>query len=878
MTAKEHPVVLHLSDLHFGWEGDENGRTNRNLALNGLFRLLSKLKKDWRPDCVCISGDVGWAGRADDYKDARRWIEQLLNELNLLPEALLMCPGNHDAKRDVAQRNARPGSAEEADRVLAIPIQEHYEKPFEAFTEFCKEIGTSPYTLGRTKSYLVGVRLFQGVNFVAYNSAWSSQDNYDKEKLWLGLPQIRYLEKESQLPNPEQIAGWSPILAFFHHPYEWFHEDEIHASAKRPNTFDYMARRCHLFFTGHTHGEVRDADQFAGGGWHLSGGATYAGASHFNFFRIVQVKPTRFVYRTFEFDPRSADNVWWEKGKAKSLAFKGLRKKDDRTTSVSPREPKGKKAEASRVEKSSLTQTEPKPKVDVNVEIKQTDSVQQKQFQWDIFISYSRADADAASRIGAALKERDVRVWIDTEQISPGDLFVSKMEDGLEQSSSVAILISPSSTASKWVEEEYSRAISLAKRVVNPVRVIPVLIKEAVVPGFLANRSWVDFQDESQFETNIDLLVKGIRLQSNNTPSLQAVSPTVRPLFAKMSFLWFFPEGMLVGLYRYLIAQMRLEVADARAEQAGLVRIRESEGPTMIGADAERIRELQVLITDPTKTAQQLLANIKRWADESGVFHDMAGFGVGRALLIRDGLSLVQYTADTSDGDSDLKAWFVQTARDYLLRIAEQHLRIAVEISKGLLAMAYARTAADDLVHAHLLLHMGEAGQSADLFEAYRGLDLFDQLELTEIERFNFALDWAKATKDAGRARQMHPELVKSYDSMLQLLRKLKPASDEEKQTLERAEADLLNNWATQVAQFGDDSEWTKAQKSFPRIYDIYQTLRDNDRLIGARANFVAQSLDRFDRRQVKASEKQLRSLLTSLEKLDSVVNKTRAS
>jgi hypothetical protein len=27
MSTKEQLVVLHLSDLHFGWEGDEKGRT-----------------------------------------------------------------------------------------------------------------------------------------------------------------------------------------------------------------------------------------------------------------------------------------------------------------------------------------------------------------------------------------------------------------------------------------------------------------------------------------------------------------------------------------------------------------------------------------------------------------------------------------------------------------------------------------------------------------------------------------------------------------------------------------------------------------------------------------------------------------------------------
>src|SRR5258708_13066761 len=117
MSAKEQVVVLHLSDLHFGWEGDENGRADRNLALSGLLRLLGKLDQSWQPDCVCISGDIGWGGRPNDYKDAQSWIEQLLKHLKLSPDALFMSPSNHDANRAVAQRNARPSSPEEADHV-----------------------------------------------------------------------------------------------------------------------------------------------------------------------------------------------------------------------------------------------------------------------------------------------------------------------------------------------------------------------------------------------------------------------------------------------------------------------------------------------------------------------------------------------------------------------------------------------------------------------------------------------------------------------------------------------------------------------------------------------------------------------------------------
>jgi TIR domain/Calcineurin-like phosphoesterase len=905
MRTKEQVVILHLSDLHFGWEGDEKGRTDRKLALDGLFRLLGRLNRGWKPDCVCISGDIGWAGRRKDYEDAKSWVEQLLNQLELLPECLFMCPGNHDVNRNVAQGNARPNSPEEADRVLGIPIQEHYLKPFEAYTEFCKAMGTPPYELGPNESYLVGCRSFRGINFVAYNSAWSSKGNDDEGKLWLGLPQIGYMEKETRLPNPEQIADWPPIIAVFHHPSECFHPEERHAWKQRPNTFDYMARRCHLFFTGHIHAEPRDADKVGGGGWHLDGGATFAGASHFNFFRIVQVKADRFVYRTFEYDPRSADNVWHEKGKAKPLGFKALSQKGKRKDSssltngrhrrsdqqaqefVAPARPakntsptRTKKISngASNDETSSHAQAKPGQDGEIKEGGGKSSPTQTEEFAWDVFISYSHTDADIVTRIRSALGKRGVRVWIDKEQILPGDLSVSKMEDGLERSSAVAIMVSPASMDSGWVEEEYSRAISLTKRVDNPVRVIPILIKQATLPGFLANRSWVDFEDQSLFDANIDFLVKGIKRQADQPASLPARSATEKSLLTEMTFLWFFPEGMLSGLYKYLIAKMGLTSAAARAEQEGLVRALETNKPDMKGADPERVRELGGMVKDPAKTAKELLSSVKDWIDENIPFDYVVDLGIGRALLVRDLLTLAKYLTNEDDGDHERREWVCQLARIHLPLIAEDHLRIGVEISESLLSVGCERRAMDDLMYAHLLLRIGEARRAADIFEAHRGNNLFNLLGLDERERFDRALDWAKATKDAGRARQMHDEILSAYDQMLELLHQIKPKNKKDKSMLLSAEADVLNNRATQIAQFGENSEWARAQKNFIDACDIYQLLKDNDRLLATRANFVAQSLDRSDRQNLRASDSSLRSLLKSLENLDDITKGSHAS
>jgi hypothetical protein len=325
-------ILLHLSDLHFGWDADEQKRTDRELALKGLLNVLNDLDTDWIPNCICISGDIGWRGHENDYEAAAQWLNELLGILKLSPEAVFVCPGNHDVNRNLAKLNARPNTSQEADEILgAVPIPKHLQDPFQAFIKFCQDFGISPFSFGEDNSYLVGYRSYRGGNFVAYNSAWFSKGDDDQGKLWIGLPQIKALERHGQLPSPNQLNEWPDTVALLHHSREWFHEMEIRAdeNSRRPNTFDYLAQRCHLLLTGHTHGEVRRADQFAESTWHLSGGAAYAGASHFNSFRLIRFESDHFIYRSFEFDPRSSDNAWRSIGDANSLP----KKRDDKLLS-----------------------------------------------------------------------------------------------------------------------------------------------------------------------------------------------------------------------------------------------------------------------------------------------------------------------------------------------------------------------------------------------------------------------------------------------------------------------------------------------------------------------------------------------------------------
>jgi predicted MPP superfamily phosphohydrolase len=321
MSTKSQ-VLLHLTDLHFGCDTSANQVAARALALRGLVAVVKELERDWTPTVISISGDLGWKGQRSDYVSAGEWLTKLLAALKLSSDRVSLCPGNHDIDRSISRRYARPKNGIEADRILAVPVTAIYEEAFGEFTSFAKSFGIPPYRFGDQESYLIGQRSIDGVSLCALNSAWFCQGDDDQNSLWIGRPHIDVLEHHGQLVAPAEMDHRMPTVLLMHHPKEWFHDEDIHARPGRPNTFDLIARRCHLLLTGHAHGESRRADRYAESAYHINGGATYAGADYQNGFTIIRVEEDRFVYRTFEYDPRSSDREWRQTIEASPLPFR----------------------------------------------------------------------------------------------------------------------------------------------------------------------------------------------------------------------------------------------------------------------------------------------------------------------------------------------------------------------------------------------------------------------------------------------------------------------------------------------------------------------------------------------------------------------------
>ena len=141
-----------------------------------------------------------------------------------------------------------------------------------------------------------------------------------------------------------------------------------------------------------------------------------------------------------------------------------------------------------------------------------------KEYRFDTFLSYSSRDELFVNKLWEDLRKNEINVWIDKDSLLAGDLFVDAIERGLNESRSVCIVISPESIKSNWVREEYLRAIDICVRSEQQRKVIPLILKDAEIPGFLSNRQWVDFSDAAKYSDSLTYLIKGIKY---STPLLE---------------------------------------------------------------------------------------------------------------------------------------------------------------------------------------------------------------------------------------------------------------------------------------------------------------------------------------------------------------------
>jgi hypothetical protein len=131
--------------------------------------------------------------------------------------------------------------------------------------------------------------------------------------------------------------------------------------------------------------------------------------------------------------------------------------------------------------------------------------------RYDIFISYSRKDIEIMSRIKTHFEREGFNVWVDQSELELGTVaWETKIQDALEHTNCVVVLMSPDSKQSKWVMNE----LSYAER--HDVRIFPVLARGdevEAVPFRLSSTMWVDIRED--YPKAMQKLVGAIRKQTS---------------------------------------------------------------------------------------------------------------------------------------------------------------------------------------------------------------------------------------------------------------------------------------------------------------------------------------------------------------------------
>ena len=109
------------------------------------------------------------------------------------------------------------------------------------------------------------------------------------------------------------------------------------------------------------------------------------------------------------------------------------------------------------------------------------------EFQFDVFLSHSAKDKAVVRELAARLQRDGVRVWLDEEQIKPGDSIPAKIEAGLEHSRVLVLCMSANAFGSDWAQLEAGTCGRRNLRFRDPLnqerRFIPLRLDDAPIKG-----------------------------------------------------------------------------------------------------------------------------------------------------------------------------------------------------------------------------------------------------------------------------------------------------------------------------------------------------------------------------------------------------------
>ena len=133
-----------------------------------------------------------------------------------------------------------------------------------------------------------------------------------------------------------------------------------------------------------------------------------------------------------------------------------------------------------------------------------------------IFISYSHNDKDFAEKLCTNLVLHKKRIWIDRWELSVGDSIINKIQEAIQSSGALLIILSKSSIQSEWCKKELTSGLTRELEE-KKVFVLPVLLDDCDIPLFLRDKKYADFRKD--FDEGFNGILEATARISNDTQS-----------------------------------------------------------------------------------------------------------------------------------------------------------------------------------------------------------------------------------------------------------------------------------------------------------------------------------------------------------------------
>lgn len=139
-----------------------------------------------------------------------------------------------------------------------------------------------------------------------------------------------------------------------------------------------------------------------------------------------------------------------------------------------------------------------------------------------VFISYSRRDADVVEKIVSELEAAGIDVWLDREDITAGKQWRRQIVEAIDTADAFVLNLSPNSAASDNVLKE----LNLAEEALDPF-ILPVMLSEMKIPDQmryqLAGTQFVSYYLDSK--RGIRDLIAEIKKRNSATAERPKVEP-----------------------------------------------------------------------------------------------------------------------------------------------------------------------------------------------------------------------------------------------------------------------------------------------------------------------------------------------------------------